>query len=255
MDRLRQTYSINLENRSLRVSAGYRLSENNQRLEEHGLFFLIDLGADSMVGGMIATNTWGARFIRYGDVRSNTQGLKVVLDDSMGTTLKLGSGVRKDNSGVDWKHLFIGTSGSFGLVAEAVLNLELLPQQSAVALIEPETLQACSKILAASERALGTQLTAFEYVSGRAIRHTFDHVPGLRNPFQESGIPDNVLLIEATRTWAPRASEQSLDDLLVEFLTELWELPGSPIKGAQFPPPEVAWGMRHSVPEGTKNAG
>ena len=66
-------------NRSVRVGAGVRLSELNAKLEQHGLFFPIDLGADPMVGGMISTNTGGSRFMRYGDVRANTLGLKVVL--------------------------------------------------------------------------------------------------------------------------------------------------------------------------------
>jgi FAD/FMN-containing dehydrogenase len=64
LDRLNTVFELNLRNRSVRVGAGMRLSELNARLAPHGLFFPIDLSADPMVGGMIATNTGGSRFLR-----------------------------------------------------------------------------------------------------------------------------------------------------------------------------------------------
>ncbi|MFT5069272.1 MAG: FAD/FMN-containing dehydrogenase, partial [Candidatus Paceibacteria bacterium] len=130
LDRMSQLFELDLVNRSVRVGAGVRLSELNAKLEQYGLFFPIDLGADPMIGGMISTNTGGSRFMRYGDVRANTLGLKVVLGDRDGTLLDLTSGLRKNNVGVDWKHVFIGTTGAFGIVTEAVLNLELVPKQT-----------------------------------------------------------------------------------------------------------------------------
>lgn len=137
LDRLTRQFALDLDNRSVRVDAGFRLSELNRRLEEHGLFFPIDLGADPRIGGMIATNTGGSRFLKYGDVRRNTLGLKVVLADEAGTVLDLGSDLRKNNTGVDWKQIFIGTSGAFGIVTECVLNLERLPKQTATAFLVP----------------------------------------------------------------------------------------------------------------------
>lgn len=118
LDRLAGQFSLDRINRTVGAGAGLRLSELNARLEDHGLFFPIDLGADPRLGGMIATNTGGARFLRYGDVRRNTLGLTVVLADEKGTVLKLGGPLRKDNTGVDWKQMFVGTSGVFGVITE-----------------------------------------------------------------------------------------------------------------------------------------
>lgn len=42
LSRLRETFDLDVANRSLRVSAGFRLSEVNDCLAEHGLFFPID---------------------------------------------------------------------------------------------------------------------------------------------------------------------------------------------------------------------
>lgn len=129
LDRMARRFDLDLDNRSLRLDAGFTLSEINRRLEPHGLFFPIDLGADPRLGGMIATNTGGSRFLKYGDVRKNTLGLTVVLADEAGTVLDFSSDLRKNNTGVDWKQLFIGTSGAFGIVTECVVNLERLPRQ------------------------------------------------------------------------------------------------------------------------------
>ncbi|HXV30344.1 MAG TPA: FAD-binding oxidoreductase, partial [Sinorhizobium sp.] len=89
LDRLTRQFQLDLDNRSVRLDAGLRLSDLNRKLEEHDLLFPIDLGADPRIGGMIATNTGGSRFLKYGDVRRNTLGLKVVLADEAGTVLDL----------------------------------------------------------------------------------------------------------------------------------------------------------------------
>ena len=239
----------------VRVGAGVRLSELNAKLEQHGLFFPIDLGADPMVGGMISTNTGGSRFMRYGDVRANTLGLKVVLGDRDGTLLDLTSGLRKNNVGVDWKHVFIGTTGSFGIVTEATLNLELVPKQTAVALLLPSSLSVVADILLEAEREFGPQLMAFEYMSANAIQATLEHVPRIKNPFVGQQQPEFTILIEISRTWEIRESEVSLDQVLEDFLVGLWEKPQSLLNNALSPRPEEAWSLRHSISEGVRTQG
>ena len=255
LDRMKDPFDLNLHNRSVRVGAGMRLSELNARLEEHGLFFPVDLSADPMIGGMVATNTGGGRFLRYGDVRQNTLGLKVVLADEDGTVLDLTAGLRKNNTGFDWKQAFIGTVGAFGVVTEAVLNLEPLPQQTATALLVPSSEDAVFDILAALERKLGPQLSAYEGMSGNAMRHAFAHAPSLRNPFGGGQIPDFAILVEATRTWAAREGELSVDELLETCLAEIWEAPEEPLLDALVGRPEEIWALRHALSEGVRHAG
>ncbi|MGQ3280036.1 MAG: FAD-binding oxidoreductase, partial [Shinella sp.] len=155
LDRLTAPFELDRVNRTIKAGAGVRLSDLNGKLDETGLFFPIDLGADPRLGGMIATNTGGSRFLRYGDVRRNTLGLTVVLADEAGTVLDLSSDLRKNNTGVDWKQLFIGTSGAFGIITECVLNLEPAPKQSATALLVPSSDEQVSALLVAMEDALG----------------------------------------------------------------------------------------------------
>lgn len=243
------------ENRTVTVGAGARLSDLNAFLEPKGYVFPIDLGADPRIGGMIATNTGGARFLRYGDVRQNTLGVKVVLADEAGTELDFMSGLRKDNTGIDWKHLFIGTTGVLGVVTEAVLNVVRLPQQSTAALLVPRDEAAVLKLLLEMEERCDTNLTAFEGMSAEAIRAAFDHVPSLRNPFPGGEIPNYVLLVELSRTWAKRDSEQSLDELMEVVLAEIWEDEDAPLDNAFIGRPEEMWALRHALSEGVKHAG
>ena len=255
LERLRSTFELDLDDRTLRVGAGYRLSEINARLEPHGLFFPIDLGADPMAGGMVATNTGGARFLRFGDVRRNTLGLKVVLGDAAGTTVELGAGLRKDNTGVDWKQLFIGTSGAFGVITECTFNLERLPRQSATAYLVPRSPEHVTVLLNAMEEQLGTYLSAFEGMSGAAITRTLAHVEALRNPFPGGTVPDYVILAEVSRSWSRRESEQPLEAVLEEVLAEIWNHSDEPLGDAFMGPPQEMWALRHALSEGVKSAG
>jgi FAD/FMN-containing dehydrogenase len=255
LERLRSTFELDVENRSLRVDAGFRLSEINVRLEPHGVFFPIDLGADPAAGGMVASNTGGARFLRFGDVRRNTLGLKVVLGDADGTSLELGGSLRKDNTGPDWKQLFIGTAGAFGIITECTFNLERLPRQAATAYLVPRSSEDALVLLNEVEERAGSYLTAFEGMSGAAIRHAFAHVESLRNPFPGGCIPAYVILVELSRSWEPRSAEQPLDAVMEDILAELWELPGEPLRDAFIGSPREMWALRHALSEGAKSAG
>lgn len=49
------------------------------------------------IGGNVATNAGGLRFLRYGSLHGNVLGLEVVLPD--GTIMESLSTLRKDNTG------------------------------------------------------------------------------------------------------------------------------------------------------------
>ena len=81
LNRLTDIFSVNASNRSVHVGAGARLSAVNEALEPEDQFVPIDLGSDPCLGGMVSTNTGGSRLLKYGGMRENTMGLKVVLRD------------------------------------------------------------------------------------------------------------------------------------------------------------------------------
>jgi len=252
LERLRG-FELDLDNATVRVGAGLLMSDLNARLAEEGLFFPIDLGADPSVGGMIATNTGGARFLRHGDVRANVLGLTAVLPD--GQVVRMGGGLRKDNTGPDWKQLLIGTSGAFGIVTEAELRLSFLPRDTAVALLIPAGPDAVLPLLRQAEQTFGNLLSAFEGMSGEAMAAALAHVPSLRDPFAPEALPDYAVLIEVARTSAPLAGEAALDDVLQAGLLALMEAQPDILLDARFGRPEQGWALRHALSEGVKAAG
>lgn len=255
LDRMTGNFELDADNRSLRLNAGFRLSDVNARLEQAGLFFPIDLGADPRIGGMLATNTGGSRFLKYGDVRRNTLGVKVVLADEAGTVIDMMAGLRKNNTGIDWKQFFIGTSGAFGIITECVLNLEPLPRQVSTAYLVPRSAADIMSLLRAMEERLGSYLSAFEGMSKNAVSAAFSHVSSLRNPFQNGDIPDYVVMAEISRSWGPRPGEQPLDAVLEAVLTEIWESADAPLADAFVGPAPEMWALRHALSEGVKHAG
>ena len=253
--KVRNTFELDLANRSLTVSAGFRLSEINERLHDNGLFFPIDLSSDPMIGGMVATNTGGGRFIKYGDVRRNVLGLRVVLNTPEADVLQLGSSVRKTSTGPDWKHNYIGTSGWFGVITEVTLNLEAMVQDQATAIVVPQSSASMLELLLHMERRAGPLLSAFEFMSRRALQRTFEHTPALSNPFADAAIPENAVLVELSRTTLNAAWDTPLEEVLQAVLSEALESENALIEDAIFGRPEKIWELRHTMSYGVMAAG
>ena len=252
LERLRG-FELDADNATARAGAGLLLSDLNARAAAGGLCFPIDLGADPSVGGMIATNTGGARFLRYGDVRANVLGLTAVLPG--GRVIRMGGGLRKNNTGPDWKQLLIGTSGAFGVVTEAELRLSPLPRERAVALLVPARPDAVLPLLREAERIFGNLLSAFEGMSREAMAAALAHVPALRDPFAPDALPDHAVLIEISRTSAALEGQGGIDDLLQAGLATLMETRPEVLADARFGRPEQGWALRHALSEGVKAAG
>jgi FAD/FMN-containing dehydrogenase len=254
LDRLRTAPRIDAADRTATVAAGVRLSTLNAALAAHNLCLPIDVSSDPMIGGMVATNTGGARYLRYGDMRRHVLGLEVVLPDEAGTILTLSRGLRKDNAHLDLRQLFIGSCGAFGIITSATLEVHPRPRQSAVALLVPRDEDAVLELLTAFEAECGEFLTAFEGMSESAMRHALKHIPALRNPFSD-GLPAYAVLVELTASSPHRSGEPSLDNILESVVTQLAERRSAPLADVRLGSPERMWALRHSLSEGLRAAG
>lgn len=251
--RLRHPLEIDRANRSARVGAGVRLSDLNAAAAEFGFVLPIDLGADPMIGGMVATNTGGARFIKHGGMRQHVLGLTAVLPDAKATILTLGGTLRKDNSHLDLRQLLIGSGGALGIVTEAIIDLSRLPRQTAAALIVPKSADHVLDLLEAVEGEVGDLLTAFEGMSHDAMAAAFAHLPNLRNPFPGGKIPDYAVIVELTCTMQNHVV--NLGDILQQCLEAIIIETDSPVEDVLIGDVDSIWRLRNSLTEGLRALG
>ena len=85
------------------------------------------------LGGVVAAGQSGDDRLRYGALRDNLLGTRVLLAD--GTLAKSGGRLVKNVTGYDLHRLFSGSFGSLAFVLEASLRLHPLPEERALFLV------------------------------------------------------------------------------------------------------------------------
>lgn len=246
--RMKQHLAIDVKDRTATVSAGYRLSDINQAAAVHGLFFPIDLGADPTIGGMVATNTGGARLVRYGGVRENLLDVQAVLARRSVSIVGGQRALRKDNTGLGWTQLLCGTFGAFGIVTGATLKLHPLPRQTATALVATASPSAAIDLLVSLESELGELMSAFEGISRNALSAVLRH--GVQSPFTPA--PPYAALLELA-TAIPPGQGLDLDALLTTWLAR--HLEDGLVQDAVVGKPEQLWRIRHRISEAVQALG
>jgi FAD/FMN-containing dehydrogenase len=182
LQRMNRVRSIDTANDTVTVEAGCVLQAVQQAALEHARLFPLSLAAEgsATIGGNLATNAGGTQVLRYGNARDLTLGLEVVL--ASGEVWNGLRGLRKDNTGYDLKHLFIGAEGTLGIITAATLKLYPLPAAQMTALAAVPSLAAAARLLERARAAAGAALTAFEVMGSAPLRNAVETLPGLRMP-------------------------------------------------------------------------
>lgn len=168
-DRMRRILGFNALDRTLTVEPGVVTQAIQEYATQQDLYYPVSFASEgsSQIGGNIATNAGGIRVLRYGLTRDWVAGLKIV--DGRGELLECNAGLIKNASGYDFRHLFIGSEGTLGMIVEATIRLTAAPPPSQVMLLAVTSLEAMMEVFRSFNSAL--TLTAFEFLSDVALHH------------------------------------------------------------------------------------
>jgi FAD/FMN-containing dehydrogenase len=200
-NRMRAIREIDLQNDTMTVEAGVVLQDIQRRASEVDRLFPLSLGAEGscQIGGNISTNAGGIQVLRYGNTRNLVLGLEVVLAD--GRIWNGLRGLRKDNTGYDLKHLFIGAEGTLGIITAAVLKLFPKPTDAQTAWVAVESPEAGVDLLTHMRATVGESVTSFELIGRSIVDHLLAGVPGHTDPLPQ--VYPWYVLMEITGQGAP----------------------------------------------------
>jgi len=185
LSRMNRVRAVDAANNTMTVEAGCVLAQLQSVAAEHDRLFPLSLAAEGSceIGGNLSTNAGGTGVLRYGNTRDLVLGLEVVLPD--GSVWEGLRGLRKDNTGYDLKHLFIGAEGTLGVITAAVLKLFPRPRSRATAVAGLESPHDAVALLSELRVACGDRVSGFELMSRLCIELVVRHIPGQRDPFGE----------------------------------------------------------------------
>lgn len=234
--------SVDAFNNSMVMEAGAPLVKAQQAAEDVRRFFPLSLGSEgtATIGGLISTNAGGVAVLRYGMMRDLILGLEVVLPT--GEIWDGLSGLRKNNTGYDLKHLFAGAEGTLGIITAA--TLKLFPQvQRASAWVTSRSAEEIVKLLGTVRDHAGDTVTSFEIIPTNAISMVMADAPDTRDPLPSS--LEWRVLIEVSMSRPEHAREVLETALAAAHEAELIE---DAVIAESVAQSDSFWHIRESIP-------
>jgi FAD/FMN-containing dehydrogenase len=251
LTRMNKIIDVNSLNNTMTVEAGCILANIQQAAADVDRLFPLSLGGEGscVIGGNISTNAGGINVLRYGNTRDLVLGLEAVLPD--GRIWNGLRGLRKDNTGYDLKHLFIGAEGTLGIVTQAVLKLFPRPHGNVTAFAGIAQPAQAVELLALLREHCGDGINAFELISRNCLELVVRRIPGTRDPLP-AAYPWYVLteLTAARDDGTLRATvEQALAAGIERGLAADVVIAENAAQG------KALWRMRESIPDAAKVEG
>ncbi len=243
LSRMNRIRGIDALNDTMTVEAGCVLANIQRAADETGRLFALSLAAEGscQIGGNLSTNAGGVNVLRYGNAREQVLGLEVVLPD--GRVWDGLRALRKDNTGYDLKHLFLGAEGTLGVITAAVLKLHPKPSANVTAWIALQDPARAVALLSQLRDLLGERISAFELVSRRCLEAVLGHAPATRDPLPRAH-PWYVLVEIADAGEAAALAEQ-----VEQALAACPDLVDDAVLASSTSQSQALWRIRETIPE------
>jgi len=208
MTGMKEVKRVSVADMDVTVEAGVTRKELNTYIRDTGLFFPIDPGADASIGGMTATRASGTNAVRYGTMRENVLGLKVVLPD--GRIIETARRARKSAAGYDLTRLFVGSEGTLGVVTEVTLKLYGMPEAMMAAVCPFDSVEGAVDAVILTIQS-GIPIARIEFLDDASVRAV--------NAFSDLDLPEQTtLFLEFHGTKAGVAEQvEQLRGIVQEF--------------------------------------
>ncbi|HSN71253.1 MAG TPA: FAD-binding oxidoreductase [Steroidobacteraceae bacterium] len=248
--RMNRVRSVQPADFQLVAEAGCTLAQVQSAAAEVDRLFPLSLGSEGtcQLGGNLSTNAGGTAVLQYGMARDLVLGLEVVLPD--GRVLDELKGLRKDNTGYELKHLFIGAEGTLGVITAACCKLYPQPAARETAFLAVRDPAAAVELLTRLREVTGNAVTTFELIPRIALDMVLRHIPRVSDPL--GGRHAWYALIEVSSR-----RDAGLREVIVQALESAIErgaIADAAIaeSGQQS---EMFWRLRETIPEAQRHEG
>lgn len=219
LSRLNAVRAIDPHNLTMTVEAGCILQNAQNAAQQLQLLFPLSLASESSctIGGNLSTNAGGTQVLRYGNTRELCLGLEVVT--AQGDIWNGLRGLRKDNTGYDLRHLFIGSEGTLGIITAATMKLFPQPAAQLTAWAAVPSLEKAVMLLGLAQQHLDAGLTGFEVMGRPALQLVAQHLPHLRVPLLDEMDSPWFVLLENTDSESEEHARNRFEALMAAALT------------------------------------
>ena len=250
LKRLDHIREVDPTSNTMTCEAGVILANAQEAAADANRLFPLSLGAEGSctIGGNLSTNAGGTGALAYGVARELVLGLEVVLAD--GRVLNNLRKLKKDNTGYDLRHIFVGAEGTLGVITAAVLRLFPRPRAVETALIGVPTPHAALALLNLAEERAGGLVTSFELIPRIAVEFAVTYAPVCRDPLTSTH-PWYVLMELSSQS--RDGLRQTMEDILAAGAEK--QLVEDATIAASLEQAKAFWLLRHHIADTQKYVG